>query len=133
MTTTFPGESAEYRQARDQLLEAEIALRRSTEQVAAARRALPPGGPLADDYVFDDDAGHVRMSELFGAHPTLVVYNFMYGPQMEQPCGSCTSILDSLEGAAPHLAQRVALVAVAKSPMARLASSPTGAAGARCD
>ena len=52
MSTTFPGESAEYRAARDRLLEQEIELRRAMEAVAAARRELPPGGPIADDYVF---------------------------------------------------------------------------------
>ena len=44
MGTTFPGESAEYRAARDRLLEQEIELRRAMEAVAAARRELPPGG-----------------------------------------------------------------------------------------
>ena len=47
-----PGESPEYRAARDRLLEQEIELRRSMEAVAAARRALPPGGPVPTDYVF---------------------------------------------------------------------------------
>ena len=49
----FPGESAEYRAARDRLLEQEIALRRATEAVATARRALPPGGLIPEDYVPD--------------------------------------------------------------------------------
>ena len=44
MSITFPGESAEYRAARDRLLEQEIELRRAMEAVAAARRELPPGG-----------------------------------------------------------------------------------------
>lgn len=70
--------------------------------------------------MFDDGTGQVRLSELFGAHSTLVVYSFMYGPAMELPCGSCTSILDSLDGAVPHLTQRVGIVAVAKSPIERI-------------
>jgi predicted dithiol-disulfide oxidoreductase (DUF899 family) len=53
-------------------------------------------------------------------HGTLVLYSFMYGPEMERPCPSCTSILDSLDGEAPHIAQRVALAVVAKSPMPRI-------------
>ena len=48
-----PGETAEYRAARDRLLEQEVELRRSIEAVAATRRALPPGGAVAEDYVFD--------------------------------------------------------------------------------
>ena len=52
MSTTFPGESTEYRAARDRLLEREMELRRAMEAVAAARRELPPGGPIPEDYVF---------------------------------------------------------------------------------
>lgn len=117
----FPGESTEYRAARDRLLEAEVELKRHTEAVAAMRRELPPGGVVPQDYVFGQDDGEVRLSELFGsAHDTLVIYSFMYGPEDERPCPSCTSILDSLDGAARHLAQRVALAVVAKSPSPRI-------------
>ena len=118
----FPGESAEYRAARDRLLEAEIALRRQTEAVAAQRRALPPGGQVREDYVFaeGDDARPVRLSELFADKSTLVLYSYMYGPAMERPCPSCTSMLDGLDGQAPHITQRVALAVVARSPIARI-------------
>jgi hypothetical protein len=50
---TFPGESPEYRAAREELLEQEIELRRAMEAVAAARRELPPGGAVPEDYVFE--------------------------------------------------------------------------------
>ena len=56
MSITFPGESADYRAARDRLLEQEIELRRATEAVAAARRALPPGGVVPQDYLFSGKA-----------------------------------------------------------------------------
>src|SRR5579884_2949519 len=79
----FPGESADYRAARNRLLEQEIDLRRATEAVALSRRALPPGGPVAEDYVFhgagpEGAPRHVKLSELFepGKH-SLVIYNFM--------------------------------------------------------
>src|SRR2546428_5385198 len=80
MTVTFPGESSEYRRARDRLLEAEVALRRQMEAVAAARRALPPGGIVPEDYVFDGidkdgRASAVRMSELFVSSNSLVIYS----------------------------------------------------------
>jgi len=70
MALAFPGESAEYRAARDRLLEQEIELRRAMEAVAAARRGLPPGGIVPQDYIFQTErpggglAG-VRLSELF--------------------------------------------------------------------
>ena len=52
MVIAFPGESAEYRAARNRLLEQEIELRSATEAIAAARRRLPPGGLVPEDYVF---------------------------------------------------------------------------------
>jgi predicted dithiol-disulfide oxidoreductase (DUF899 family) len=136
----FPGESDEYRRERDRLLEAEVELRRAVERVAAQRRALPPGGPVPEDYRFEElDGGEVRFSELFApGKDTLVVYSFMFprysgdtrpGPTVgetarlplaETPCPSCTSILDSLDGAARHLAQKIGLAVVAKSSPERI-------------
>ena len=52
MAVTFPGETDEYRQARDRLLTEEVELRRRMDRVAETRRALPPGGPIPDDDVF---------------------------------------------------------------------------------
>jgi predicted dithiol-disulfide oxidoreductase (DUF899 family) len=116
----FPNESAKYRAARDTLLREEIELRRQVERVAAQRRKLPAGGAVRQDYVFDEGGTRVRLSELFGDKDTLVAYSFMYGPKMEKACPSCTSILDSLDGAVPHVAQRVALAVIAKSPSDRI-------------
>ena len=119
----FPNETSEYRAARNQLLDAEIALRRQTENVARLRRELPLGGRVREDYDFETlDGERRRLSELFEpGKNTLVVYSYMFGPAMKSPCPMCTSILDGLEGEAPHITQRVNLVAVAKSPPARIA------------
>ena len=137
----FPGESDEYRRERNRLLEAEARLRRTIEDVAAQRRALPPGGVVPDDYRFEEasDGGDVRFSELFEpGKGTLVIYSFMFPrysgdtrpgpaegetaklPLAETPCASCTSILDSLDGAAPHLGTVLNLAVVAKSDPARI-------------
>ena len=119
----FPGESRKYRAARDQLLKSEIALRRQTEAVAAARRKLPLGGALREDYVFEGTGGPVRLSELFApGKDTLLVYNFMFGPQMAAPCPMCTSILDGLDGQVQHATQRINLAVVARSPIERIVS-----------
>ena len=122
MSARFPGETSEYRAARDRLLEAEIELRRQTEAVAALRRALPAGGAAPQDYRFDEDGGEVRLSELFADKDTLVLYSFMFPRALDadEPCPSCTSILDSLDGAAGHLTQRIALAVVAKAPLPRI-------------
>ena len=137
----FPGESEEYRRERNRLLDAEVGLRRAIEQVAAQRRALPLGGVVPDDYRFEaaSDGGEVRFSELFDSgKDTLVVYSFMFPrysgdsrpgpaegetaklPLSETPCASCTSILDSLDGAALHLSRLLNLVVVAKSDPDRI-------------
>ena len=121
----YPNESEGYRAARDRLLEEEIKLRAQIEAVAARRRALPLGGEVPWDYVFerigkDLMPQKVRMSKLFGPHDTLILYSFMYGPERESPCPGCTHLLDGIDGAARHLNQRAAFHVVAKSPIARL-------------
>lgn len=117
----FPGESPDYRRARDELLRAEIDLRRAIESVAASRRALPPGGLVPEDYVFEGtDGGTVSLASLFApGKDTLVIYSFMFGPDQEA-CPACTSVLDALDGTALHAAQRVNVAVVAKSPPERL-------------
>ena len=116
----FPNENDEYRAARDRLLQAELALRRQVEEVAALRRKLPGGGEVPQDYVFMSEKGKVRLAKLFERGGTLVAYSFMYGPKMEQACPMCTSFLDGLNGNAQHIAQRTSLVVIAKSPIARI-------------
>jgi predicted dithiol-disulfide oxidoreductase (DUF899 family) len=128
MSVAFPGESAEYRAARDRLLEQEAELRRLTEAVAAARRELPPGGAVPVDYVFqeavaDGTPTDVRLSELFArGKDTLAIYNFMFPRATDEdlPCPSCTQFLDSFDGAAEHIGQRVNLAVVAKAPLPRI-------------
>ncbi|MBV9422161.1 MAG: DUF899 family protein [Solirubrobacterales bacterium] len=144
MGIAFLGESREYRAARDRLLGQEIELRRAMEAVAAARRALPPGGRVPRDYLFEGAAAdgariEVRLSELF-AHgmDSLVIYSFMFPrdpadltpgpttgqtallPLAEGPCPSCVAMIDQLEGAAEHLGQHVNLAVVAKTSLPRL-------------
>jgi len=109
-------------------MEAEPKLRRQIEDVAALRRRLPKGGKIKENYVFEEGAAdfsdrttvkQTRFSELF--HPgknSLVVYRFMYAPDWEKPCPSCSSILDRLNGIAPHVTpQRVNFAVTAKAPI----------------
>jgi predicted dithiol-disulfide oxidoreductase (DUF899 family) len=129
MTITFPGESAEYRAARDALLQREIELRREMEAVAAQRRALPPGGAVPEDYVFEGQGGDVRLSELFGpGKRSLAIYSFMFprdpaddrpGPKTG-PCPSCVAFLDQLDGMVAHSDQIVGFAVVAKAPLERV-------------
>jgi predicted dithiol-disulfide oxidoreductase (DUF899 family) len=142
MGAAFPGESAEYRVARDRLLEREVQLRRAMEAVAAARRELPPGGPVPEDYVFrgagpDGNPADVRMSELFEpGKDSLVIYSFMFPrdsrddrpgptagktaelPLAEGPCPSCVALLDQLDPAIGHAGQKINVAVVAKTSSA---------------
>lgn len=145
MNIAFPGESAEYRAARDRLLAKEIELRRAMEAVSGLRRELPPDGLIPEDYVFDglDPDGvpaKLKLSELFASgKDSLVVYNFMFprypkdarpGPTEgatarlkleEGPCPSCVAFLDSLDGAVKHVeGAGFNFVVIAKAPLDRL-------------
>ncbi len=144
MSITFPGESAEYRAARDRLLAQEVDLRRQTEAVAEARRALPRGGVVPEDSLFhgagpDGAPTAVRLSELFApGRDSLIVYSFMFPrdpgddrpapalgraarlPLLVAPCPSCTALLDQFDGAADHGAPQVNLVGGATSPVERV-------------
>jgi predicted dithiol-disulfide oxidoreductase (DUF899 family) len=116
----YPNDSPEYRAARTALLAEEIELRRHIERVGAKRRALPPGGEIAQDYELRDEQGRtVRFSSLFGSHDTLVTYFWMYGPQRERPCPMCTAFLGSLDVPARDLTQRIALAVIGRSPVER--------------
>src|SRR3954453_13679071 len=141
---SFPGESAEYRSARDRLLEQEIELRRATEAVAAARRELPPGGVVPEDYVFqgtgpDGEPTDVRLSDLFApGRDSLAIYSFMFPrdsgderpgptegeasnlPPAEGPCPSCAGPLDQLDGMVEHASQHLNFAVVAKAPLPRV-------------
>jgi predicted dithiol-disulfide oxidoreductase (DUF899 family) len=144
MSITFPNESPAYRSAREALLQREVELRRQMEGVAAALRALPPGGNVPDDYLFDcirerDVPATVRMSELFSGGDTLMLYHYMFPrdrrdtrpgpsggataalPLEEGPCPSCTALIDMWEGTMPHfegLGGNLAIVA--KAPIERV-------------
>jgi predicted dithiol-disulfide oxidoreductase (DUF899 family) len=124
----WPNQSEEYGRARDELLQAEIDLRRREEAVAAQRRTLPLGGEVTGDYVFDSPSGPVTFAELFAnGKDTLYLYNFMFIPgeqglPLEVACPSCTSIIDGMDGAFRHLLDRVDVAIVAKAPIAQFAA-----------
>jgi predicted dithiol-disulfide oxidoreductase (DUF899 family) len=116
----FPNESAEYRAARNALLVEEIELRRHLERVAAQRRALPTGGEIPQDFELVGESGAVRLSGLFGDKDMLLVYSMMFGPQRKASCPMCTSFLNSWNGTAVNLRERVAIAVTARSPIERL-------------
>jgi predicted dithiol-disulfide oxidoreductase (DUF899 family) len=118
----FPNESAAYREARTSLLAEEIELRRHIERVAAQRRALPRGGLVPENYVFQGETGPSTLSDLFGPKDTLITYNWMFGVSRKRPCPMCTSMLSALDGEMPDIFQQVAFAVIASSPIERMAA-----------
>ena len=121
----YPNESQEYRDARDSLLKDEQELIEKVKAVAARRRNLPLGGRLKEDYVFEwaNDGRvrrSVRFSELFGDKSTLLLYSFMFGPNWDKPCPSCTSLVDGFDRTWYSVTRHAAFAAIAKAPADRI-------------
>jgi predicted dithiol-disulfide oxidoreductase (DUF899 family) len=122
----YPNESKEYRKARDSLLKEEQELIEKVNAVAEKRRHLPLGGQLKEDYVFqwanDGKVGkNVKFSELFAGKNTLLLYSFMFGPNWDNPCYSCTSLIDGFDRAWYSVTHSgAAFVAIAKAPAERI-------------
>ena len=128
----FPGESDAYCSARNELLEAELELRKRLEKVAALRQKLPLGGKIKEDYLFEEiDNSSVtgpirqtRLSQLFKpGQKSLIIYSFMYGAAARLPCPMRSCFLDGLDRYAPHITQRVSLAVVAQSSIGRIRES----------
>ncbi|HJT12970.1 MAG TPA: DUF899 family protein [Dongiaceae bacterium] len=122
----YPNESRAYREARDALLKDEQALVEKVKAVAAKRRTLPPGGALKEDYVFqwanDGKVGQkVKFSDLFAGNNTLLLYSWMFGPNWDNPCLSCTSLIDGFDRTWYQVTHSgAAFVAIAKAPADRI-------------
>ena len=103
------------------MLKEEQELIDKVKSVAAKRRQLPLGGQLKEDYVFqwanEGKVGKpVRFSELFGDKNSLLLYSWMFGPNWDKPCPSCTSLMDGFDRTWYSVAQNAAFAAVAKAP-----------------
>jgi predicted dithiol-disulfide oxidoreductase (DUF899 family) len=107
-------------QARRALLAREKELTHLRERIAEERRALP-WEKVDKHYEFDTLDGRKTLAQLFGNHSQLVVYHFMFGPQWEQGCPSCSFWADNFNGIPVHLAHRdVAFTAISRAPLAKL-------------
>lgn len=113
---------AEWLDARKKLLDAEKAFNRERDRLTAERRALP-WVEVTEDYTFEGPNGSARLADLFEGRSQLVVYHFMFGPEWEEGCPSCSFWVDGLDRHAVHLAARdITLVLVSRAPRERLAA-----------
>ena len=121
----YPNESRVYRAARELLLKDEQELVDKVKSVAAQRRKLPAGGELKEDYVFqwanDGKVGtRVKFSELFGEKDALMLYSWMFGPNWDNPCPSCTSLMDGFDRAWYSVSRDAAFAGIAKAPAEKI-------------
>jgi predicted dithiol-disulfide oxidoreductase (DUF899 family) len=106
--------------ARKAHLAREKELTRLRDELAAERRNLP-WTRVDKAYTFDTPAGKRTLADLFGGRSQLVVYHFMFGPEWQEGCPSCSYVSDHIDGALPHLAARdVSMVAISRAPLAKI-------------
>ena len=107
-------------EARKALLAREKAFNRERDALSAARRALPMVR-VEKRYVFEGTEGPRALDQLFDGKRQLLVYHFMFAPEWEQGCKSCSYIADNFAGGLVHLAARdTAFAVISRAPLAKL-------------
>ncbi|MGH7118021.1 MAG: DUF899 domain-containing protein [Acetobacteraceae bacterium] len=120
MTTHKTGTREQWLAERLKLLDAEKALTRQSDALVERRQELP-WVRVDKDYWFDTDEGKASLADLFRGRSQLLVYHFMFGPDYQAGCISCSSIADGFNGIGVHLANHdVMLWAVSRAPLAKL-------------
>ena len=111
---------AEWLTARKELLKKEKELTRQKDAVSAARRELP-WVRVEKEYTFDASGGKRTLSDLFEGRSQLIIYHFMFGPEWQEGCPSCSFNMDHTDGAIVHLGQRdVSFAAISRAPLAKI-------------
>jgi predicted dithiol-disulfide oxidoreductase (DUF899 family) len=114
------GTHEEWLAARLELLKAEKALTRRSDEVARMRQELP-WVRIEKEYRFDTDEGKASLADLFSGRSQLLVYHFMFGPDYTAGCPRCSAIADAFSGFVVHLANHdVTLCAVSRAPLEKL-------------
>jgi predicted dithiol-disulfide oxidoreductase (DUF899 family) len=120
MTDHKTGTRAEWLAARLELLEAEKALTRRSDELARRRQELP-WVRIDKEYRFQADEGTASLTDLFAGRSQLLVYHFMFGADYTAGCPSCSAIADGFDGSVVHLAHHdVTLCAVSRAPLTKL-------------
>jgi predicted dithiol-disulfide oxidoreductase (DUF899 family) len=113
---------AEWLVARKDLLTREKEFNRQRDALSAARRQLPMV-KIDKNYVFEGPDGKETLADLFDGRSQLIVYHFMFGPDWEEGCKSCSYLADHFDGANWHLPQRdVTFVVISRAPLSKLES-----------
>jgi predicted dithiol-disulfide oxidoreductase (DUF899 family) len=120
MTDHKTGTREEWLKARLELLDAEKAQTKRGDELAKLRQELP-WVRIDKEYRFETDEGSASLAQLFNGRSQLVVYHFMFGPNYDAGCPSCSSTADSFDGVLPHLkANDVTMICVSRAPVDKL-------------
>src|SRR6202021_3602779 len=112
----------EWLAARKNLLAKERQLTHDRDAIAAEPRQLP-WVKVEKNYVFDSPSGKKTLADLFDGKSQLIVYHFMFGPDWQEGCPSCSFNMDHTDGALVHLAQRdVSFAAISRAPYPKIAA-----------
>jgi predicted dithiol-disulfide oxidoreductase (DUF899 family) len=110
----------EWLEARKKLLAKEKQLTHDHDAIAAERRQLP-WLKVEKNYIFDSPSGKKTLTDLFEGRSQLIIYHFMFGPDWQEGCPSCSFNMDHTDGALVHLAQRdVTFAAVSRAPISKI-------------
>ena len=110
----------EWTAARTAYLAKEKEFTKSRDALSAQRRDLP-WVQVDKDYVFEGPGGRESLADLFDGRSQLIVYHFMFGPDWQEGCPSCSYLADHFDGAIHHLNHRdVTLVAASRAPLETL-------------
>jgi predicted dithiol-disulfide oxidoreductase (DUF899 family) len=120
MTNHKVGTQEQWQAALEELLAEEKELTRRGDELAQKRRQLP-WVPVKKYYSFETETGTKSLAELFDGRSQLLIYHFMFGPTYEAGCPVCSSIADTIDPNAVHLAARdVTMLLVSRGPVEKL-------------
>jgi predicted dithiol-disulfide oxidoreductase (DUF899 family) len=110
----------EWIKERKKFLAEEKEFSRIRDSLSKRRRELP-WERVEKDYVFDGPNGKETLAQLFGRKSQLIVYHFMFDPEWDEGCKSCSFWADNFNGIDVHLAHRdVTFLAISRAPLAKL-------------
>jgi predicted dithiol-disulfide oxidoreductase (DUF899 family) len=120
MTEHSTGTRDEWLEARLDLLKAEKEVTHQSDDLARRRRELP-WVRVDKEYVFDTEDGEAKLADLFRGRSQLIIYHFMYGPDWDEGCPSCSGVADGFDETHLHLQNHdVAFTAVSRAPLEKL-------------
>lgn len=113
---------ADWLAAHKEFLVKEKELTRQRDALSAERRELPMV-KIEKEYIFEGPHGRTKLRDLFGNHSQLIIYHFMFDPDWEEGCKSCSHFMDNIAGSVVHLAARdTSFAVISRAPLPKIES-----------